>query len=93
MENALTIRDNPTEIANIIETSNNMHLSVLEAIGLPTENIFLSSIDERKVAIRNLPYVIEKMNTPLLSDAYYLSKFFVAVATGLFDAALKLSMG
>jgi hypothetical protein len=88
MENALTIRDNPTEIANIIQTSNDMHLSVLEAIGLPTESI-LSSIDERKVAIRNLPYVLEKINTPLLSDAYYLSKFFVAVATGLFDAALN----
>lgn len=25
MENALTIRDNPTEIPNIIQNSNNMH--------------------------------------------------------------------
>ena len=88
MENSLTIRDNPNEITSIIQNSNNMHLAVLNALGLPTQDI-LSSVDERKIAISNLPYIIEKMNTSNLSDAYYLSKFFVAVSTGLFDAALN----
>lgn len=88
MENSLTIRDNPNEITNIIQNSNSMHLTVLNALGLPTDDV-LSSIDERKIAISNLPYIIEKMAGSSLADAYYLSKFFVAVSTGLFDAALN----
>lgn len=88
METGLTIRDNPAEISNIIQDSHNMYLSVLDALGLPVDDV-LSSVDERRVAINNMPYVIEKINDIQLSDAYYLSKFFVAVATGLFDAALN----
>lgn len=85
---SLTIRENQNEITNIIHSSSNMHLSVIAALGLPTDDV-LSSIDERKVAIANLPFIIEKLSAPALNDAYYLSKFFVAVATGLFDAALN----
>lgn len=88
MERALTIHNNSTEITSIIQTSNNMYLSVLDAIGLPTDSV-LSSVDERKVAIMNLPHAIARLDLPLLGEAHYLSKFFVAVATGLFDAALN----
>lgn len=88
METGLSIRNNQNEITQIIQDSNNMYLSVLQAVGLPTENV-LSSLDERKIAIANLPFVIDKMNNELIRESYYLSKFFVAVSTGLFDAALN----
>ncbi|QJS95847.1 hypothetical protein [Dolosigranulum pigrum] len=88
METGLSIRNNQNEITQIIQDSNNMYLSVLQAVGLPTENV-LSSLDERKIVIANLQLVIDKMNTELIRESYYLSKFFVAVSTGLFDAALN----
>lgn len=86
METALSLQNNVTDVANIIEQADNMYLSVLAHLGLPTEGV-LSTIRERKAAIRNLPDVILEMKN--LDDAYYLSKFFVAVSTGLFDAALN----
>ena len=92
METKLSIRNNPNEIATIVQDSNNIYLSFLQTIGLPTKNV-LSSLDERKIAIANLPFVIEKLNkddnNELIKEAYYLSKFFVAISTGLFDAALN----
>lgn len=88
MESGLSIRNNQNEITQIIEDSNDMYISVLQAVGLPTENI-LSSIEERKIALANLPFIIEKTNNELIKESYYLSKFFVAVSTGLFDAALN----
>lgn len=86
METTLSLQNNVTDVANIIEQADNMYLSVLAHLGLPTEGV-LSTIRERKAAIRNLPDVILEMKN--LDDAYYLSKFFVAVSTGLFDAALN----
>ncbi len=86
METALSLQNNVTDVANIIEQADNMYLSVLAHLGLPTEGV-LSTIRERKATIRNLPDVILEMKN--LDDAYYLSKFFVAVSTGLFDAALN----
>lgn len=86
METSLALPNNPKEMVNIIEQSDNMYLSVLNHLGLPTEGV-LSTIKERKAAIRNLPDVIDEMQN--LDDAYYLSKFLVAVSTGLFDAALN----
>lgn len=88
METELSIRTNQDKISTIIQDSNNMYLSVLQTVGLPTENV-LSSLDERKIALTNLPVVIDKMNNELIKESYYLSKFFVAVSTGLFDAALN----
>ncbi|MDR2572081.1 MAG: hypothetical protein LBD23_17525 [Oscillospiraceae bacterium] len=87
-ETSLTIRENPSEISNIIQSANNMHFSALEAIGLPIYNV-LSTVDERRSAIRNFPDVVEKLDDTLRGEAHYLSKFFVAVASGLFDAALN----
>ena len=42
METKLSIRDNQSEISQIIQDSNNMYLSVLQAVGLPTENVLSS---------------------------------------------------
>lgn len=86
METSITIQENSSEVVSIIEQSNTMYLSVLEHLGLPSEGV-LSSISERRMAIRNLPDVVEGMEN--ITDAYYLSKFLVAVSTGLFDAALN----
>lgn len=62
-------------MSQIIQDSNGMYLSVLHEVGLPTDNV-LSSLDERKIAIANLPFVIDRMNTELIKESYYLSKFF-----------------
>ena len=86
METALSLQNSATDVANVIEQADNMYLSVLNHLGLPTEGV-LSTIRERKAAIRNLPDVIFEMQN--LDNAYYLSKFFVAVSAGLFDAALN----
>lgn len=86
METGLTLQDNTTEVVNIIEQTDNMYLSVLNHLGLPTEGV-LSTIKERKAAIRNIPDVIYQIRN--LDDSYYLSKFLVATSAGLFDAALN----
>ena len=88
MKTGLSIKNNQNEITQIIQDSNDMHLSVLQEVGLPTEKV-LSSLDERKIAIANLSFIIDKMDSELIRESYYLSKFFVAVSTGLFDAALN----
>lgn len=88
MKNELLIINNEKKITTIIQDSTNMYLEVLSALGLPTDNI-LSSIDERKAAILNLPHVIKKIDNDLIFESYYLSKFFVALTNGLFDAALN----
>ena len=75
-------------VAENIDSSNNMYLAILLGFGLPIENI-LAPVEERKAAFINLPYVIEKIPEKELGNAYYFSKFFVAVGNGLFDAALN----
>ena len=74
METSLSLQNDSADVTTIIEKTNNMYLSVLENLGLPTEGI-LSSIAERKSAIRNLPDVIFGIQN--LNDAYYISKFLV----------------
>lgn len=88
MGKELSIINNQNEIITIIQDSNNTYVSVLGALGLPTEDV-LSSIEERKIAICNIPFVIGKLDDVLIRESHYLSKFFVAIATGLFDSALN----
>ena len=87
MEHELSIETSQKNIETIINNSNNIYLSVLQKIGLPTEDV-LVSLDERNTAVNNIPNVIKKMDKELIKESYYLSKFFVAISTGLFDAAL-----
>ena len=88
MEHELSIETSQKNIETIINSSNNIYLSVLQKIGLPTEDV-LVSLDERNTAVNNIPNVIKKMDKELIKESYYLSKFFVAISTGLFDAALN----
>jgi hypothetical protein len=86
IETGLTLQSNATEVISVIEQTDNMYLSVLDALNLPTDGV-LSTVDERRAAIRNIPDIVGKLDS--LDDAYYLSKFLVAVSAGLFDAALN----
>lgn len=88
MKNKLSMVVHTHEVEKTIEDTNNIYLSVLKEFNLPTEDI-LSSIDERRAVISNFPHVIGKLNHELRDESQYLSKFFVAVAIGLFDAALN----
>jgi len=88
MEKGLMIKDEEESIDTKITNTNEMYLKVLDSLGLPTTNV-LSTFEERKAVIIMLPYVINKLDNTGLKDAYYLSKFIVAVGTGLFDAALN----
>ena len=54
METALSLQNNVTDVANIIEQADNMYLSVLAHLGLPTEGV-LSTIRERKAANKKSP--------------------------------------
>ena len=86
MQTELTLQHNQTDVVTLIEKTNNMYESVLSALGLPVDGV-LSTLQERKVALRNLPDIVEGIRQ--LDDSYYLSKFLVALSTGLFDAALS----
>lgn len=88
MEKGLMIKNEEESIDNKITNTNEMYLKVLDSLGLPTTNV-LSTVEERKAVIINLPHVINKIDNMEFKDAYYLSKFIVAVGTGLFDAALN----
>lgn len=88
MKNKLSMVVHTYEVEKTIEDTNNIYMSVLKEFNLPTEDI-LSSIDERRAVISNFPHVIGKLNHELRDESQYLSKFFVAVAIGLFDAALN----
>lgn len=86
METGLTLQKNSAEVISNIEVSDNMYISVLKHLGLPTEKIF-ATMKERGKAIKNFPEIIEDIEN--IEDAYYLSKFLVAVSSGMFDAALS----
>lgn len=76
------------EISAAIEKLNDKYLDILEQEGLPTEKI-VTNLDDRKVVISNLSNILNQLESEQLCDSIYLSKFFIAVATGLFDAALN----
>jgi hypothetical protein len=86
MDTELALQTRPNEVADLIEQTDNMYLSVLYNLGLPTEGV-LSTLKERKSALKNFPDVISGLKN--LDETQYLSKFLVAISTGLFDAALN----
>ncbi len=59
----------------------------LESHGLPTENV-LVPFEERAAVRTNLPAIVARLGDRA-ADAVYVSKFIVASAVGLFDAALN----
>lgn len=63
-------------------------LSLLGSKGLPTENIFVP-IKERSTVFSNAGSLLDNIDDARKFEAVYVSKFFAAVAVGLFDAALN----
>lgn len=57
-------------------------------LNLPTANVLMPTIESAKV-IQNLEQTLAILPINQRSQAYYLSKFTVAVAVGLFDGALN----
>jgi hypothetical protein len=63
-------------------------LQLLESVGLPSKDIFVP-VKERAVVFQNAHALLDKIGDESRSHAAYISKFFAAVAGGLFDAALN----
>lgn len=82
----LILSKDTSKFYKVSENTNSFHHEILEQLGLPTEGV-LSDFNERKLALLNLSAVLSKVDN--LEDSWYLSRFFVAVSTGLFDAALN----
>jgi hypothetical protein len=82
----------PAEHSKELETSissfNPAMARFLQDLGLPTENI-LSPLDERRRVVNALEDALRILPLEEREKAYYITKFTVAVAVGLFDGALN----
>jgi hypothetical protein len=76
------------ELETSISSFNPAMASFLQDLGLPTENI-LSPIDERRRVVNALEDALSILPLEEREKAYYITKFTVAVAVGLFDGALN----
>ncbi len=66
----------------------NKFLEMIDGAGLPTKDIFVP-INERARVFTNAGTLLNQMDDVSKHEAMYISKFFAAVAAGLFDAALN----
>ena len=76
------------EINNDVDDFSKGLQTYLTALGLPCENV-LVEINERKIVIANMPFIVESLRGDKLDEAYYISKFIASCGAGLFDAALN----
>lgn len=70
---------------------NEFEKSLLGFLGqnnLPTESI-LVPVQERAIVFNNIESVLSRLDASHIENSVYISKFFAAVAAGLFDAALN----
>ena len=80
-----------TKTEECISTANSMEWALTQYLGelwLPNDNIFVL-MDERAHFFNNAPYHLNKLDISKKNKAIYLSKFFAAVSSWLFDAALN----
>lgn len=63
-------------------------LGFLEQHNLPTESI-LVPVQQRAIVFNNIESVLNELDDAHIEKSVYISKFFAAVASGLFDAALN----
>lgn len=63
-------------------------LNFIDKLGLPSEKIMVS-IPERVKVFKNIESVLELIEDDQITNSVYISKYIVAVASGLFDAALN----
>ena len=84
----VTQPDHSDHLEKSIRTFNQPLADFLQQIGLPTEDV-LSPVAEREQVIKSLEEIISIVPDSERTKAFYLSKFTVAVAVGLFDSALN----
>ncbi|WP_186644167.1 hypothetical protein [Fluviispira vulneris] len=63
-------------------------ISVIKRMGLPVDNIFVPA-NQRLIVFKNANEVLSNLKEDIIHESNYISKFFAAVAAGLFDAALN----
>lgn len=85
--NNLPEKYSPKELYVSLEKTENIMTNLIGSVGLPNENIVMTTIDRKKV-FNNLQVIIDEINVDK-SSMFYLSKFIYAVSSGLFDAALN----
>jgi len=86
----------PATIPDVTANELTVHLSQFEEVmlaeisnrGLPSEGV-LVTIDERRRLLSNLDDAIDRLEPEHRQRSLYLSKFIMAAASGLFDAALN----
>ncbi|MEU1880894.1 hypothetical protein ABZ470_26605 [Streptosporangium sp. NPDC020072] len=72
-----------------LEAFENLMFQVLDAWGLPTDNIIVSA-RHREILLRNTPDIIgEELSEEERAKSPYLAKMIMAGSVGLFDAALN----
>ena len=62
--------------------------NLLQQMSLPINDLF-TSIEERRIAVNNLPTVVNELPDEVLKRSQYISKMAAATSVGLFDAALN----
>ncbi len=77
-----------TELETSIQGFNAPLAGFLGSLGLPTERV-LVDFAERRFVLQSLQQTLDVLPYAEREKAYYLSKFSVAIAVGLFDAALN----
>ena len=80
--------NNVKEIETSIENFNEPLSDFLRYVGLPIDDI-LTPVEERRKVIFSLEQVLELLPCNKKTQATYLSKFAVAIVSGLFDGALN----
>lgn len=75
-------------INNDISKMETRIVSALEYLGLPSDQIFTDT-RQRITVFKNIEDVLILLDTSIKKESRYISKFFVAVSAGLFDAALN----
>lgn len=77
-----------TDIQKSIEGFNAPLANYLQELGLPTQDV-LYPIEERKNVINSLEEALSVLSLGQREKSYYLTKFTVAIAVGLFDGAIN----
>ena len=88
MANEVVNVDYTKELSTELTEYDTKMLTVLNYLGLPTENI-LVRVDERRKVFKNIEDVLARLEISTLNNSTYISKFLSAVGAGLFDAALN----
>lgn len=86
--NEVIIASESNDVNVSLATFESNMLSYMAKMGLPVDGI-LVPINERKKVIKNFEDVVFGLRVEDLREARYISKFFTAATSGLFDAALN----